>query len=112
MKKYEKKENASPIEKILDCSYGKLVYHFQFEVLYKLITDSNDLEKAIYFRQEFNKKNYLITTPLLEKKLSNGQTVCDFIDQHRICDFVFRPQWEAAGKLMELLILLGKIMPN
>ena len=104
MNKYTEPKGTKWIDKILHCTYGKLVYHFQLEQLYSLFTGfSLDLEKATRFRKAFNIKNHAVVDPVLTKQLTDGSTFGELIEQRRISDFVFKPQWEAAGKLVELL---------
>ena len=109
MNEYTAPEKPNDIDRILHCTYGKLVYHFQLEQLYSLFTGSQDLEKAVSFRKAFNIKNHAVVDPVLTKQLTNGSTFGELIEQRRISDFVFKPQWEAAGKLIELLRFLKKM---
>ena len=105
---YALPENPNPIETILDCSYGKLVYHFQLEQLYRAYTGSIYWDEAIKFRKAFNKKDHAVIDAVLAMQLPDGAVFREFINQHRISDFVFKPLWEAAGKLLELLRFLGR----
>jgi hypothetical protein len=106
---YAEKQDTNPAYMILHCSFGKLVYHFQLEQLYRVFTGSNDLQAAINFRKAFNKKDHAYINPVLKEQLEDGMSFRQFIENHRIGDFVFKPQWEATGKLIELLRFLGKI---
>jgi hypothetical protein len=109
MHKYVVPEGEDDISKLFSSTYGKLIYHFQLEKLYKIVKDEKSIRSCKAFRQNYNLKRFKDIEQDMLLVLPSGKTLREIIDEHKISESVYKPNWTAAGKLFDLLRLLGKV---
>ena len=98
------KENKSTgaVASYLECTNGKLLYHFQVELLYSAITNST-VEEAITFRKAIN-----LTRPSAFEKAKSllfpsGESLFDVLIKQRFRDFTLYPKIKEAIALYNYL---------
>jgi len=92
----------SVIDEILSESRRNLVYHYQVEKMYRMLTGCSTA-KALSFRKELYKKKDGAWAEQEVIKFSNGKSLKDVMDQRKVSEFTVFPNLHGAMNLFELV---------
>ena len=98
------KENScnGAVASYLECTNGRLLYHYQLEQLYCSLTQSN-IEDAVAFRKAINLKRPSAFEKAKAIVLPTGEDLFDIIIQYRHRDFTLYPKIKEAMALYNYL---------
>jgi hypothetical protein len=83
-------------------TFGKLLYHYQLEQLYRSLTQSS-IENAIAFRKSINLKRHSAFEKSKTIKLPTGESLFEVITHYRHRDFTLYPKIKEAIALYNYL---------
>ncbi len=86
----------------LECTDGKLLYHYQIEQLYSSITNAT-VEEAITFRKAINLKRPSAFENAKTIILPSGESLFDVLTKQRFRDFTLYPKIKEAMELYTYL---------
>lgn len=81
-------------------SRGRIVYHFQLEMLYLILTECS-VQQAIKFRQGIGKKDAWAWMEAELLKFPGGKTLKNVMDERMINEFTLSPNYRGAMNLYE-----------
>lgn len=90
------------IDQIFNISFGKLVYHFQLEHLFSMITGENAIN-AKEFRRDLGKKKKDAINFSKNLKLTSNQSLYEIMQERMISSFTFSPNFKGATILYKYL---------
>ena len=98
------KDNNSigAVASYLECTNGKLLYHYQVEQLYSSITNST-VEEAIAFRKSINLKRPSAFEKAKTMLLPSGESLFEVLIKYRFRDFTLYPKIKEAIALYNYL---------
>ena len=94
--------NKNTVQHYFECTFGKLLYHYQLEQLYCSLTQSN-AEEAIAFRREINIKRLSTYEKAKMIALPTGESLFEVITQNLHNGFTTYPKIKEAIALHSYL---------
>jgi hypothetical protein len=95
-------ETSSSSGYYFENTFGKLLYHYQLEQLYRSLTQS-DIEEAVAFRKAINLKRHGAFEKAKTILLPSGESLFEIITHYRYRDYTLYPKIKEALALFNYL---------